>query len=62
MKRRSTTLPVSVSTSTTATWAPKGNVGALAWKLVITWSGSPESVAVLASSAQDRPMAGVPAT
>ena len=25
--RRSTTLPVSVSTSTTATWAPKGNVG-----------------------------------
>ena len=62
--RRCRTWPVSVSTSTTATCAPNGNVGAAArWK---TWcrssAGSPSAFAAAASSAHVLATAGVPAT
>lgn len=53
-------MPVSVSTSTTATWEPKGKVGLSALKSVS--ASRPPSPAAAATSAQDFETAGVPRT
>src|SRR5258706_16293526 len=59
MIRRTTTLPVSVSTSTTATCAPNGNVGCAALKSLTPTNGSPSEPA---TSAQPTAGTGEPAT
>ena len=57
--RCSVALPVSMSTSTTATWAPNGNVGWVAAKSDVPVIGLSRRAA---SSVQVIPTVGVPAT
>src|SRR5438445_232549 len=60
--RTGRTRPVSESTSTTATWAPKGNVAPGWTKSCSPTSGVPCFSPAVPSSAHDRPRAGTPAT
>ena len=60
--RSSSTPPVSVSTSTRATWQPNGNVGT-PWNSCAAFSTSsfPSAAARSASSGQEKPRCGAPA-